>query len=788
MTIQTDAQFIARLKSLAQIAAGVVTLVGGVVLVGWVFDVASLKSLVPGLATMKANTALSFVIAGTALWLLTGKPALARRRLSVICAVSVGVLACLILSQDLGGWNLGIDQLLFRDSGGTATPGRMSPATAFTFILVSSALLLLDVERWWGWLVAQFLALAAGAVALLALVGYTYNVQSLYRLGPFSSMALHTAMTFFILTVAILAARPERGLMAPLTPQTAGGSMIRRLLPAAIVAPFLSGWLSLLGQQAGLYNVEVGMALFALTLVFVFAGLIWWDARLLHRTDAARKRAEDRFRLVVEAAPNAVILVSQAGIISLVNTRTEALFGYTREALLGQPIEMLVPSQFSAHHNQHREAFFAEPMARPMGMGRDLFGLRKDGSQVPVEIGLNPITTSEGSFVLASVIDITERKQAEQELKQTTAELLFLNDLVTQTTQPMSVADLQGQFVRFNRAFEQLTGYSAAELYHLTYQQLTPTRWHDMEVELIAQLMATGQAVRFEKEYRRKDGVLIPVELVVELYRDAGGHPQYLYGFVTDITERKRAENELRQTATELARSNAELEQFAYIASHDLQEPLRAVAGTVQLLQQRYAGQLDSRADEFIEHAVDGASRMQTLINDLLNFSRVGTRSRSFQPTNCDTILKQVLANLAVAIAESGAVVTADTLPTVMADATQLSQLLQNLISNAIKFRRNGCAPAIHIGVVQQVEAYLFSLSDNGIGMESQYFERIFGVFQRLHTRRDYPGTGIGLAICKKIVERHGGSIWVESEPGQGSTFYFTLPCSRHEAVAQLLE
>jgi light-regulated signal transduction histidine kinase (bacteriophytochrome) len=225
-----------------------------------------------------------------------------------------------------------------------------------------------------------------------------------------------------------------------------------------------------------------------------------------------------------------------------------------------------------------------------------------------------------------------------------------------------------------------------------------------------------------------------------------------------------------------LARSNAELEQFAYVASHDLQEPLRAVASMLQLLQQRYGSQLDARADEFISHAVEGAARMQTLITDLLAFSRVGTRGQSFQLTDCSTSLTEALANLAVAVQESEAIITHDGLPTVMADRTQLTQLFQNLISNAIKFRRNGDAPAVHIGVAQKEGEYLFAVRDNGIGMEAQYFERIFGVFQRLHTRREYAGTGIGLAVCKKIVERHGGRIWVESQPGQGSTFYFTLP------------
>jgi light-regulated signal transduction histidine kinase (bacteriophytochrome) len=246
-----------------------------------------------------------------------------------------------------------------------------------------------------------------------------------------------------------------------------------------------------------------------------------------------------------------------------------------------------------------------------------------------------------------------------------------------------------------------------------------------------------------------------------------------LYG--RDITERKRAEEELHQTLAELKRSNAELEQFAYVASHDLQEPLRGMAGFAELLGQRYQGKLDSRADEYITHIVDGTQRMQTLINDLLAYSRIGRRGEAIQATPAETALKATQENLSAAIREYEATITCESLPTVRADATQLIQLFQNLIGNAIKFRAER-PPMIHVGVGEAGDCWQFSIRDNGIGIEPQYFERIFQVFQRLHTRREYKGTGIGLAICKKIIERHGGKIWVESQPGQGSTFYFTLP------------
>src|SRR3989454_283348 len=251
--------------------------------------------------------------------------------------------------------------------------------------------------------------------------------------------------------------------------------------------------------------------------------------------------------------------------------------------------------------------------------------------------------------------------------------------------------------------------------------------------------------------------------------------------------ERQRAIDDLAKKVEELSRSNRELEQFAYVASHDLQEPLRMIASYTQLLARRYRHQLDKDANEFISYAVEGATRMQVLINDLLAYSRVGTRGKPFSPTDCNEVLARALDNLKFAIQDAKATVTASKLPTVVGDGTQLTQLFQNLVSNAVKFRGTA-QPDVHVdaqlkpaavGVAQadtpQLE-WVFSVRDNGIGIEPQYFERIFVIFQRLHTREQYPGTGIGLAICKKITERHGGRIWVESIPGQGATFLFTVP------------
>ena len=248
-------------------------------------------------------------------------------------------------------------------------------------------------------------------------------------------------------------------------------------------------------------------------------------------------------------------------------------------------------------------------------------------------------------------------------------------------------------------------------------------------------------------------------------------------GSLVDVTERKQVEERLNQLTAEMQRSNTELEQFAYVISHDLQEPLRMVSSYTQLLAKRYSGKLDSDADEFISYAVDGAKRMQTLLHDLLEYSRVGTRGKPFSLVNCEHVVEQAMANLKIAIEESGATVVYEVLPTVTGDEGQLIQLFQNLIANAIKFRREE-PPQVRIWARRMNSVVTFSVEDNGIGVDPQHSQSIFEIFRRLHTREEYAGTGMGLAICKKIAERHGGQISVQSRPGQGSTFHFSVDMS----------
>ena len=337
--------------------------------------------------------------------------------------------------------------------------------------------------------------------------------------------------------------------------------------------------------------------------------------------------------------------------------------------------------------------------------------------------------------------------------------------------------DSDGLITNWNARAETTFGWSRSDAIGQSFSKIViPRQDCDAHTQGLRRFLATGEGPvlnqRIEITALHRDGSLFPIELAISPI--LWGKRRLFAAFVRDVTERKRAEQELARRAEELARSNADLEQYAYVASHDLQEPLRMVASYTQLLARRYKGKLDADADEFIDFAVDGATRMQHLIQDLLSFSRVTTKGKELQVTDSRAACDQAIANLRAAIAESGTVVTIGSLPTVRADTTQLTQLFQNLIGNAIKYR-NECKPEVQVAAIPLEDRWVFSVQDNGIGIEPQYFERIFQMFQRLHTRKEYTGTGVGLAICRKIVERHGGKIWVESQPGKGSAFLFTI-------------
>jgi PAS domain S-box-containing protein len=483
---------------------------------------------------------------------------------------------------------------------------------------------------------------------------------------------------------------------------------------------------------------------------------------------------EGRYRGLLEAAPDAMVVVNQGGEIVLLNVQAEKQFGYRRDELVGQQVKNLIPVGFAERLVADGLRSAAEALAQQIGTGIELTGRRKDGSSFPIEIMLSPLESAEGILVTAAIRDISVRKRADKHLAQMEGRY---RGLLEAAPDAMVVVNPAGGIVLLNVQAEKQFGYRRDELVGQQVKNIIPEGFAERLVadglrtdeEALAQQIGTG----IELTGRRKNGSSFPIELMLSPLESTEGI--LVTAAIRDISTRKKAEAHLLQKVEELKRSNEELGQFAYIASHDLQEPLRMVASYTQLLSRRYKGQLDADADEFIAFAVDGASRMQRLIQDLLTYSRVGTKGGDLLETSSELALQQALTNLRGAIEDSGAQVTHDPLPTVRADEMQLTQLFQNLVGNGIKYQTSG-VPQVHVSAARETgNAWMFSVQDNGLGIDSQYFDRIFGMFQRLHKREEFAGTGIGLAICKKIVERHGGSISVESEPGRGSTFRFAL-------------
>lgn len=490
-------------------------------------------------------------------------------------------------------------------------------------------------------------------------------------------------------------------------------------------------------------------------------GMAWniTDRKLAER---ALQASEEQYRTLLDRIPDPMFVYDRETLGYLaVNEAAVIKYGYSRQEFERMTIKDIRPK---------------EDLPRLLDMLSTIPGgyqnrgewrhRKKDGTIIYVEISAHDITLANRPACIILARDVTKRKRAEDALRASEQRLQFL---AKATNDAIWEWDLIHDTVWWSEGYEELFGYKRAEV--MTAESWTDYIHPEEKEAVVSSIMdaINNGSDQWSSEYRFlcQTGHYAYVLDRGHVIRNSSGEPVRMIGGMTDLTK-------IKQVQEDLARSNQDLQQFAYIASHDLQEPLRAVSGCIQLLQKRYVSQLDSQADELIQHAVDGALRMQTLINDLLSYSRVSTQQQGLHRTELNSVMLAVLANLETAIRDSSAIITYDPMPTVLADAGQMTVLFQNLLANAMKFRRVE-PPRVHIGVKRLHARWQFSVQDNGIGMEPEYFDRVFVLFQRLHTRSEYPGTGIGLAVCKKVVERHGGQIWVESTLGKGTTFHFTL-------------
>jgi len=705
--IMSKCRLFSFVAGLFSVCVGIAVLLGG-----WACGIGSLKTVLPGYAAMAPNTAIGLILIGAVISCDRGGKASATRVAFVqVCAGAVGVIGGLTLIEYLFGVNLRIDELLFANPAKfLSPPARMAAVTATSFTLFGGGLAFSRNRR--GFMVGQYLLLAAGVLPLFNTIAFLYGVKSFYKtafaMRAGTTMAIHTAVLLSLLCAAALLSRPDRGLMSMVTSDGPGGVLSRRLLPGAVFIPCVFGWLRWQGQTYGLYDTAFGLTLLTAINVIAFSILIWRSGAKLNILDAVRARAQ-----------------REAREIEMALAKSEASF----EELADSMPQMVWTSTADGSIDYYNKRWY------------DYTGTTFEQSK---NWGWGPVLHPD---------------------------------------------DVQNTMDRWTEAF------TTCGPYEIEYRFLRASdnvyRWHLGRASAIRN--SEGAVVRWFgtctdiEEYKQAETKIRTLnEGLEERVRE---RTQELDGTNRQLA---KANEDLQCSALRLEQSNRELQDFASVASHDLQEPLRKVQAFGDRLMVRSREGLDDQGRDYLDRMLNATKRMQSLIQDLLRFARVTSQGMPFLRVDLTRVTRDVLSDLEVRISETGAQVIVSDLPTIDADAPQMRQLLQNLIGNALKFHQKGKSPIVRVfaeeGGLGRTADGMFQLvvEDQGIGFDEKHRDRIFNVFQRLHARSEYEGTGIGLSICRKIAQRHGGDITAKSTPGEGASFAVTLPLLHSNQVGPL--
>lgn len=470
---------------------------------------------------------------------------------------------------------------------------------------------------------------------------------------------------------------------------------------------------------------------------------------------------EQKFSALLDAAPDAMVIVNEKGIIQMINQQTENLFGYSRNELLNRPVEIMIPKELRERHVHHRSGFFQHARVRPMGAGIELNAIRKDGTSFPVEISLSPIQTRDGLLVSASIRDITDRKKSEEKFR----------SLLDSAPDATVIVNEKGVIQMINHQTENLFEYTRNELIGKSIEILIPAELRDKHMHHRADFSKTPRirtmGAGLELNAIKKSGLRFPVEISLSPIETEEG--MLISASVRDISARKKLEDELKK-------SSSEMEAFTYSVSHDLRAPLRGIIGFTAILEEDYASKLDDEARRITSVIRQNTLKMGHLIDDLLAFSRTGKQELVKTKVNTKSLVNDTIEEFMQDKDRSGIAWDVRSLPPVNADVNTLRQVWVNLISNAIKYSSHRPDPHIEIGSYFQDAHAVFYVRDNGVGFDEQYKHKLFKVFQRLHSAEEFEGTGVGLALIEKIVARHGGKVWAEGKTGEGACFYFSLP------------
>ncbi len=783
------------MRRIALACTAITTAISGLAAVGWLFDVLIVTRVSPRYIPMAPSTALMFLVLSGVLFAHQSQPAHPRNWLYARVGVSVVLLVCvLVLIGFVTGVELDIGQLLLPDPPAfdQVPIGRMSPITAASFLLAGSSLLLLLnslPDRFLARNIAAALATATVFVGLTTTLGYLYGAPLLYG-GTIIPVALTTALAFLFLGTGLGAAAgpsawPARALM--------GGSVRARLIRA-----FLPLTLAIILVDGGLYitvlsrasNPALAASLIGLLSLIVISMIVSRIAlgvsneieRARGESEQAQKalrESEERYRTVADYTYDWEYWRAPDGKILYMSPSCERITGYRAGEFIENPdlLDTIVHPDDHYLLEQHK-SLVRQDGGEQRVHEADFRILQRDGEVRWIGHTCQAIRRADGTNLgrRATNRDITERKRAERALRQSEQKFYILFDQAAFAASLSRLPD--GVIVEVNETFERAFGYTKQEVVGKTSMELGINPDSEGRARILAALKEQGSVRNLELTLRTKSGESRIYTVNVDLV-DIGDQ-RYVLNTTQDITERKRAEEALGETLIRLERNNRELQDFAYVASHDLQEPLRKIQAFGDRLKSQAGDGLDEKGRDYLDRMHAAAGRMQTLISDLLAFSRVTTKAQPFAPTDLNQVTKGVLSDLEVRIEKSGGRVEVGHLPTIEADATQMRQMLQNLIANALKFHKPGMPPVVKVYLqtpeIPRTSQIKIVVADNGIGFAEKYLDRIFAPFQRLHPRGEYEGTGIGLAVVRKIVERHGGSVTARSAPGEGATFIVTLP------------
>ncbi len=765
--------------------------VGFLVLLGWQFDIEFLKRPIPGLVAMNPVTAIGFIISGLAIFFILKSKGDKNLFywLSIVAAlltVSIGVLK---LSDFIFKTGIGEEEWLFNhklfNEKLSGLSSSIAPATALNFIVLGLSIILSTSKKISLKSISNYLSLLSILVALFSMLGYIYFVPEFFEVLNVHPMAVHTAVCFLISALVILFKNRNVSFMKDFTHSDDSWFVTRFFMSVTFSIGIILGFILLFLHYHFSVSTEFIIALGVLSIIVSSFFITWNISIKLNKINKLREGVEiellkvnrelqsshNRFFKFFKSSPVPTNIIRiRDGRYIHVNHAFLKLFSLTREQVIGK-----TSAEFNIVDTKKRKDLLEHVKQKNYNMEDVEITLRSaTGKRIDILTSTQTIEIDGEPHMLNTLIDITERKAIEEEIRKSRKSL---ND-----AQKISKT---GSW-EFNLKTSEL--FWSDELYHIFEVEETPAeklfeacrkKIHPDDIsnldDAINLANEAGIAAVYEHRIIMKDGSIKHLLGLGEIIKNEEGEPLWLRGTTQDITERKMFEEKLRQNNIQLDQKNKELEQFAFIASHDLQEPLRTISSFTELLTEEYASKFDTNANTYVRFISQSALRMRDLITGLLEYSRLGNKI-VLKQTDCNEILKHAKENLQISIKESGAVIKAGNLPVLKAYPIELELLFQNLISNGIKFSKKEVAPEINIKAIKQDNQWLFSFADKGIGIEERHFEKIFLLFQRLHSRDNYKGSGIGLSHCKKIVELHNGKIWVESKAGEGSVFYFTIP------------